>query len=494
MKKIITVVLAMTLSVVSFSQDKIVSKIKETVTKQDVEAHLTFLASDEMRGRDTGSPEVAIAANYLVAQFKTIGLKAVPGAPDYFQDVKLQRSQPARAVDLKLASQVFHFREDVLLIRGKSISQEAEVVFVGYGQADDLNAVDVKGKIVASYAGSSESSNLRQAFRDSRQKNKLVKEKGGIALIEIVKQKEAPWSMISGFLSGVRFTLAGDEESSAVSEIPLIWMRNSDNEILAKLISQKTMKGSLVIDAPGPMPVSGKNIAGVIEGTDPKLKQEYIVLSAHYDHVGVKKNESQDSIYNGARDNALGTTSILEAARFLIRNPVKRSIIILALCGEEKGLLGSRWYSEHPMIPLEQTVFNFDCDGAGYNDKTIANVIDLNRTTADALIKKGCEAFGLGLKGDPAPDQNLYERSDNYNFAVKGVPAVDFSPGVSGFDQELLKYYHQPPDEVASLDLDYVEKLVRSYVYAAYLIGEAPTRPVWMKGDKFEEAGKKLYH
>ncbi len=104
-------------------------------------------------------------------------------------------------------------------------------------------------------------------------------------------------------------------------------------------------------------------------------------------------------------------------------------MIFIAFCGEEKGLLGSKWYADHPLIPLSKTVFNFDCDGAGYNDKTIANVIDFNRTSVDELLKKGCAAFGLTLKGDPLPEEHLYERSDNYNFAAKGVPAVDFSTG-----------------------------------------------------------------
>lgn len=119
--------------------------------------------------------------------------------------------------------------------------------------------------------------------------------------------------------------------------------------------------------------------------------------------------------------------------------------------------------------------------------------MDLNRTTVDPLVKKACEAFGLTLKGDPAPEQNLYERSDNINFAVKGVPAVDMAPGVKAFDKDLFKYYHQPSDEVSSLDMTYLEKFHRIFVYGAYLIANAKEKPLWVKGDKFEEAGKKLY-
>jgi Zn-dependent M28 family amino/carboxypeptidase len=248
-----------------------------------------------------------------------------------------------------------------------------------------------------------------------------------------------------------------------------------------------------MIEAPPTVPVPAKNVAGAIEGKDPVLKNEWIVVSAHYDHVGVKKNATPDSIYNGARDNAIGTTALLHAAKFFSKNPPKRSVLFLAVTGEEKGLLGSEWYANHPLIPLNQTVFDLNCDGAGYNDKTIATIIDLNRTSVDELLKKACQSFGLEAKGDPAPEQNLYERSDNLNFAVKGIPAVDMAPGVKAFDPELFKYYHQPADEVSSLDMTYIEKFHRAFVYAAYLIVNDKEKPQWRKGDKFEEAGRRLY-
>ncbi len=492
MKKLLFIIPLLGLVLTTFSQGKVVEKIKAAVTKDDAEAHLTFLASDEMRGRDTGSPEVAIAANYVAAQLKILGVKTVGGSGTYFQEVALQQVRPPGVVDLKLGNEVFKFKDDLLLLKGKSFASEGDIVFVGYGNEEDFNSTDVKGKMVVAYTGSSETGNARQAFvKDSPQKYKRVKEKGGVALIEIMTFQEMPWQMIAGFLSGTRTSLAGDNPET--NDMPHLWMRKSASGALTNLIQQKSARGSLTIDASTPKGISGKNVIGVIEGTDPKLRKEYVILSAHYDHVGVRKNDSPDSIYNGARDNALGTTAILEAAKFFSKNPAKRSILILAFCAEERGLLGSRWYAGHPLVPLAQTVYNLDCDGAGYNDKTIVTLIDLNRTTADELLKKGCEAFGLGLKGDPAPEQNLYERSDNYNFAVKGVPAVDFSPGVKSFDEELIKYYHQPADEVSSLDFDYLEKFLRAYVYSSWLIGNSPARPVWKPGDKFEEAGRRLY-
>ena len=263
-----------------------------------------------------------------------------------------------------------------------------------------------------------------------------------------------PWQSLANFLSTERMVTQKDQKS-----IPHLYMKKSEAAGITSFMETKKSAGKLSVEAKAALPVPAKNVAGVIMGTDPSLKNEWIVISAHYDHVGVKKNATADSIFNGARDNAIGTVALLQAAKFFGKNPPKRSILFLALTGEEKGLLGSEWYSNHPLIPLRQTVLNYNCDGAGYNDKTIATQIDFNRTTVDEQLKKACQAFGLELKGDPAPEQNLYERSDNLNFAVKGVPAVDLAPGVKAFDKELFKYYHQPADEVSSLRYELYRKV-----------------------------------
>ena len=372
----------------SFSQNKIIEEIKELVKKSDAEAHLTFLASDEMRGRGTGSPEIAIAANYIAAQFKLMGVKTLPGSSTYFQEVGLQQTFPPSVLDLTLGNDTYKLNNDLVLLKGKSLAMKGEVVFMGYGTADDFNQVDVKGKIVVAYTGSSGASTMRESFlKDAPLKYSLVRERGGLALIEVVAFREMPWQKIAERFSGSTISLTRDDFST--EEMPHLWMANSETEGLTHLIQQRSAEGGLIIEVPAPKAVTGKNVIGLVEGTDTKLKQEYIVLSAHYDHLGVKKNSTPDSIYNGARDNAIGTTAILEAAKFLSKNPPKRSVLMMALCAEEKGLLGSRWYAEHPLVPLNQTVYNLDCDGAGYNDKTIANLVDLNRTTMDDLLKEG---------------------------------------------------------------------------------------------------------
>lgn len=474
----------------AIAQRKIIQQVERSVTATESEAHLSFLASDEMRGRDTGSPEIDIAANYIKAQLKIFGATPVPGDTTYFQQVHLETIRPATVASLIVDSDSFKLKDDLIYISGGSVSLAGEMVFVGYGSNADFEKADVKGKIAVALAGTSATTNAVQALlTDSPAKSKVAAVHGASALIEIMLLPGLPWQSLVNFLSTDRMMTKKDAQVL----LPHLYMKRSEAPGITSLMETKKGSGNLTVLAPPPKAIPAKNVAAVIPGNDAALKNEWIVISAHYDHVGVKKNAGNDSIYNGARDNAIGTVALLQAAKFFKQNPPKRSILFLAVTGEEKGLLGSEWYSNHPLIPLKQTVFNFNCDGAGYNDKSIVTLLDLNRTTADPLLKKGCEAFGLILKGDPAPEQNLYERSDNLNFAVKGIPAVDMAPGVKAFDKELFQYYHQPADEVGSLDMSYVEKFHRSFVYSAYLIANAKDKPTWVKGDKFEEAGKKLY-
>ena len=471
------------------AQRKVIESVTSSVTALESEAYMSFLASDEMRGRDTGSPEIDIAASYISTQLRVFGAKPVQGDSNYFQEVRLEKIIPATSASLTVGTDVFKSKDDLLYINGGSAALDSEIIFVGYGSSADFEKADVKGKIAVALAGTSSTTNAVQALlTDSPAKGKIAATHGAAALIEIMLLPGLPWQSLSNFLSNERMVTQKDQKS-----IPHLYMKKSEAASITSLMETKKSAGKLSVDAKAALPVPGKNVAGVIMGTDPSLKNEWIVISAHYDHVGVKKNATTDSIFNGARDNAIGTVALLQAAKFFGRNPPKRSILFLAVTGEEKGLLGSEWYSNHPLIPLKQTVLNYNCDGAGYNDKTIATQIDFNRTTVDEQLKKACQAFGLELKGDPAPEQNLYERSDNLNFAVKGVPAVDLAPGVKAFDKELFKYYHQPADEVSSLDMIYIEKFHRSFVYGAYLIANAKERPMWVKGDKFEEAGRVVW-
>lgn len=237
---------------------------------------------------------------------------------------------------------------------------------------------------------------------------------------------------------------------------------------------------------------------GWVEGTDAKLKDQFVVLSAHYDHLGVAKQPKMeegkmDSIYNGARDNAIGTTAVIDAARYFVQHPPKRSVLFIAYTAEEIGEVGSKYFAAHPTIPLRQLIYNLNIDNASYNDTTIVTVIGLGRTSADDDIKKACTAFGLSAMPDPAPEQNLFDRSDNTNLAEKGIPSPTFSLGIKKFDDVIMKRYHQLSDEVGNFDLNYGMKYINSFILAGKLIADDATQPYWIKGDKYEPAWKELY-
>ena len=472
----------------TFSQKKPVAEIKKMVTRPDVEAPLTFLAADEMRGRDTGSHELDIAANYIASHFQQLGLQVLPGAERYFQKVDLVKNFPIGTSEFKLNEDILRFKEHFVVMEGNNMEWSGECVYVGYGSVSEIPA-DVTGKMIISIAGSKEAVGIQQIFSASAEKFNRIKAAGAAGLVEYFVTVPFPWPAIVNYF-GANSSIAIKSEGPAA---PHLWMKDTEVAGMRELKEQKKINGSLSIQGSRQVALSTRNVVGKIVGTDPILKNEHIVISAHYDHVGVGAKKDQDSIYNGARDNALGTVGMMTAARFFTKYPPRRSIIFMALTGEEKGLLGSAWYADHPLVPLRQTVFDFDCDGAGYNDKTVATVIGLERTSAEGDIAKACEAFGLKAGRDPVPEQNLYERSDNYNFAKKGVPAIDFATGLKSFDAEIMKYYHQPADEVGSLDFDYLVRYYRAFVYANFLIANSPKAPSWTAGDKYEQVGKALY-
>lgn len=242
---------------------------------------------------------------------------------------------------------------------------------------------------------------------------------------------------------------------------------------------------------------ASRNVIGIVRGTDPSLNSEYVLLTAHYDHIGVRRSSNEvpaDSIYNGARDNGIGTVAVLAAARAFSEAPPRRSILLLTPTAEEMGLVGSRYFAENPLVPLRQIVFNLNVDTGGYSDTSIVTVVGLDRTSAEPLIERGAASFGLDATLDPAPEQNLFDRSDNVNFASRGIPAPTFSPGFRSFsDPGIADYYHQVTDEVDDLDFDYLLRFAQAYVHTARLIADAPDRPRWTPGDKYEAAARELY-
>jgi Iap family predicted aminopeptidase len=469
------------------------SAITESITQPQVEMHIRFLASDELQGRDTGSPGLQIAARYIANYFNAYEIAPPPGMDSYFQSVPLQKITAPQNGQLKIGDNAYSLKQDFLLIGGGNADLNAPVVYLNYGTAEDLAKKDVKGKIVVVKAGKPGETSPQAWFYSAKEKRKILSEAGAKAVIELYNNPQLPWGILVNYLSGDQIQLG--EATAEDNTIPHVWLQDAENKKLKQIVEAKKAQASLQVSGKENKQIMSQNVLGYIEGTDPELKKEVVLLSAHYDHVGITHGTTDaDTIFNGARDNAVGTAAIMMAAKYFSQNPPKRSILIAAWTAEEKGLLGSSWYSENPVVPLNQTVYNLNIDGAGYNDTTKVTVIGLERTAAEQDLIAAAQAFGLEAIQDPVPEQNLFDRSDNVNFAKKGVPAPTFSPGVTAFDDEIMKYYHQVTDNPESLNFNYITAYSRAYALAAQMVANTTEAPFWKAGDKYETAGNTLYN
>jgi len=462
-------------------------KVDETISINKIKSHIYFLASDAMKGRDTGSPELKIAAEYISSRFMEYGVKPMDSA-GYLQEVPFKKIAVPISGIVSTETESVAIGNQALMMQGENGDWSEEMVFVDYGSEKDFRKNNVEGKIAVALCGAKDESNPRKWLTISRQKRKLAEANGAVGLIELYNSTQIPWLLLVNYLSNDRIVL---DDGKSDSEFLTIWVNDSNNER-----ADDFQKGNVAIKIEGASTTyfKSQNIVGYIEGTDPELKNEYIMYSAHYDHVGVGlADEKGDSIYNGARDNAIGTVTVLSMAENLAKYPTKRSALFVMFTAEEKGLLGSKYYADNPMLPLKDVVYCFNSDGAGYNDTSKITIFGLNRTTASSEILQAASAYNLEAIDDPAPEQNLFDRSDNVSFAKKGVPSPTFSLGFTAFDDEIGKYYHRPADEPESVDYDYLYNFFRAYVYAGRLIANRATRPFWTEGDKYYEAGVELY-
>ncbi len=485
-----TSVLLLLLFTITFSihaQDE-VEKVKSTVSKSKIEGHIYFLASDELKGRQTGSPENKIAAQYLANMLRSYGVKPIPGSKSYLQTVELKKTSGATKSIFKTENIEL---KKIATINKINANYKGKAVFINYGLKEDYKNLSVKGKYVISYIGTKDNKDIRNAFSLAKQKSKFARDKGAIGVIEISNIDDNLWAQIDHYFNGDEMEIMGQNKSS--DDLPYVIVNDPTEEVSKAFTTKKETDIEINIEGIKQSNVYSQNVVGIVEGSDPKLKNEYIIYSAHYDHVGIGKAVENDSIYNGARDNAVGTVTVLSAAENIAKYPTKRSALFIMFTGEEKGLLGSKWYVEHPVLPLKQMIYCFNSDNGGYNDTSLATIIGLNRTTAKDDIINAATKFGLKAIDDPAPEQGLFDRSDNVNFAAKGIPAPTFSMGFTAFDEEITKYYHQVTDNPDSVDYDYLFKFFQSYVLACRNIANNPKTPFWVEGDKYYDAGKKLY-
>jgi Zn-dependent M28 family amino/carboxypeptidase len=492
-----------------------------------MKAHVLFLASDAMRGREAASPEYRIAAEYVAAQFYAAGL--VPAGQDggYLQTVPLVAYRAADHGDIVLTRkgagpQPLLFEEDFTpgAVAGAArTTLDAPVVFVGNGivapryKRDDYAGVDVRGKIVAFFGGAPASfqSEERAHFQSPATKAAIAAAHGAVGTILLTRGTLPPaggawdrtrttWAKADGTgdMAGAPqlATLSASGAAKLFAGAKLPWKAilakapDAETRFVAEPLGARLAVALRTSFEPG----TSANVAGMIRGSDPALGKEVVVLSAHLDHLGVKTEGTGDLIYNGAEDNAVGIAALIEEAkRFKASGkPPRRSILFLAVTAEEKGLVGSDYFARHPTVPIKSIVADVNLDmpilSYPFEDMT---VFGADRSTLGPIVAKAVGTLGVTMSPDPDPAQGIFVRSDHYRFVQQGVPSVFLWPGQKGPGKAATaaffkERYHQVSDDLAQ-PIDWAQgiRFVNANYAIAREIADGDARPRWNKGDFF---------
>jgi hypothetical protein len=474
-----------------FAQESEKELVDQTVDKGIIKANIHFLAMDALEGRDTGSPGLEIAADFAVSQFERHGVQSAPGMNSYRQRVPFTLVTPADVIEMTLGDKTLSAPDDFFIMEADNATiKNSSLVFLNHGLNNDFKDKDLTNKIVVANAGDTETDDPQSWYRASLQKREMAKAAGAVGVIELYYNPKSPYNFVKRFLaSRKRMELGELPEGDGIFHL----MVDASNEDIVNILKSGNTELQLTIDGINKSGIESENIIGFVEGTDPELKDEIIVFSAHYDHVGIGTADAiGDTIYNGARDNAVGTTTVLMAAENIAKYPLRRSSMFVLFTAEEKGLLGSEWFVENCPVDLKKIKYCFNSDNGGYDDTSVATIVGKERTTAQPLFEEACAAYGLETIDDQIG--GFFDRSDNVNFAAKGIPAPTFSMGFRSFGEEIRKYYHQAADHADNLDYDYLDKFFRAYVLSARLIGNSETTFFWNQGDKYYDKGIELYN
>ena len=489
-------------------------------------AHIAYLSDDAMQGRQTGSPEHHRAAEYVAAQFKKIGLRPGAGAgylqPVPFVSRKVIEDKSRLALVRDGAEQPITFGEQAMLNMriDHAPSTEAPLVFVGNGlvvpeaKHDDLAGMDLKGKIVVLLTGfpSSIPGPLGAHYQSVR--GPSLRAAGAIGAINIQNPigQDIPWErqMPTRFLPQMAIGDPAFDEAAgqrlsvtfnpAHAEMLFTGSGHTFAEVMAlakagKPLPRFALKGSVrAVVAVERTPITSENVVGILPGTDPKLKDEYLVVTAHLDHLGTDSTQG-DNIYNGTMDNASGIATLIEtAAAAAATKGFKRSIAFVAVTAEEKGLLGSRYYAVKPTVPARNIVANLNTDmflplfplksivAQGLEESDLA--ADLRAVTA---------SLGLQALTDPEPERNAFTRSDQYSFIRSGIPALSLKVGFikDSPEHEMVRKwrterYHSPRDDLSQpVDKQAAVEFNRVYMRLLEAVANRPTRPAWNKDSFF---------
>jgi hypothetical protein len=438
-----------------------------TITAADMQRRVGVLAHDSMGGRDTPSTGLTMAATYIAREFESMGLKPAIGT-DYFQWYPLTAIEPGavsrQSLTLSQAGEEHRLdpsRDFVALPVGPNAKAS--------GSLSRASGSDAEGKVLVILATS-------QTLGD--QLGRLREELAGGAMGALIAL-DAPERYVQGvrmFFGRSRLSVGEpDVLDMPVAIVPL----GSLPGPLARAIEHGEALDGWSADLRSSAMVqvdSAMNVVAWLEGSDPDLRNEYVVFTAHMDHVGVGGPVNGDSIFNGADDDASGTAGIIELAQaFATGARPRRSLVFMTVSGEEKGLLGSEWYSEHPLFPLEKTVANINMDMIGRNwTDTIVAIGKEESSLGPAVERIAADNPGLGLAviDDIWPEERFYFRSDHYNFARNGVPILFFFSGVH-------PDYHRPSDEADKLDYEKAARIVQLVYLLGLDVANADGTPAW---------------
>jgi len=514
------------------------------------------LSSDEMEGRLPGSKGETLAVQYLTDQFKAIGLE--PGNPKdgtYIQKVPLVSVTPSEYSPLVVkkggTSLSFKEHDDVIAFSTRVTDaidvKDSEIVFAGYGvqapefQWDDFKGMDVKGKTLIVFVNDppvptkGDAATLDPTIFGGKAmtyygrwtyKYEKATQLGAAALFIVHETDRAGYdfNVVQGF-AGERFGLVPPDNNMSHAAINgWLTLAAAKKLFTAAGLDFAKLKAQAATREFKPIPlkmtasmsfkqaakkIESQNVIAKLPGSDPALKNEYVVFTAHWDHLGIgDPNKNGDKIYNGAADNASGTAAMLEIAREMKKiNPApKRSILFLAVTAEEQGLLGSQYYAEFPLYPLDKTLADINTDDNlpmwGRTKDVI--VIGLGASELDDYLRDAAAEQGRVLKPDAEPEKGFYYRSDHFNFAKVGVPALDTDDGLDYIDKPAdfgkkkkdeytANDYHAPSDEVKpDWDLSGFAEQARLLMAVGYRVAQADTFPQWKPGNEFKAVRDKM--
>ena len=471
-----------------------------TITAADAYERIAFLASDRLRGRDTPSPGLDTAAQWIADELASFGVEPA-GEAGWFQ----RYPYPAIGIDPGAAELLvaggathrFTFGADFYARPGAAPDGAVGVTYAGRSlEADGTELADravmvhllglpeqgrtgqrldrqARAQVYRTLARAEDAAARAVIFvldaQMTREEFSALAESAAAPSRQVgASNPEGLPAFFVSYEAGLRMFRMADLDGASI-----LARRELDRALPLPGVTVRMTAPSRVMDDARP-----PNVVGVIRGSDPELRDEYVVMTAHMDHVGVgRPDETGDSIYNGADDDASGTALLVEVAEALAGLEPKplRSVLFVAVSGEEKGLLGSRWFVEHPTVPLESMVANVNLDMVGRNAPDSIVVIGQEYSSLGPLVRRIAAdnpELGLTVSEDLWPEQRFFFRSDHFNFAAKEIPALFFFAGTH-------EDYHRPGDEVDEVDTDKVARVGRLVFYLTHAIADARTPPEW---------------